>query len=212
MKKFGLLVGAMAMALSAGTSASAAMITYTASGTANAVVVGVGVFDGLFTAVGVGDTDTYFNPVGFPTVNAVVLNSLTLTIGGQSVTGLEPTVFFTNPPFNTSGFNSLHPSAPFGILGVLGFSFATPNAYDALGNLGATAVAFSGSQTGPGIFSYATSAGFAYFQNVNITSFEASLASTPSVPEPASWAMMIAGFGIAGAAMRRKTSVKVSYS
>ena len=38
--------------------------------------------------------------------------------------------------------------------------------------------------------------------------------SNAGVPEPASWAMMIAGFGIAGAAMRRKAKVSttVSYS
>jgi hypothetical protein len=35
--------------------------------------------------------------------------------------------------------------------------------------------------------------------------------STAPVPEPAAWAMMIAGFGLVGAAMRRRT-VKVSYS
>jgi hypothetical protein len=32
------------------------------------------------------------------------------------------------------------------------------------------------------------------------------------VPEPASWAMMIAGFGLVGGAMRRRTKVSVSYS
>ncbi len=31
--------------------------------------------------------------------------------------------------------------------------------------------------------------------------------STPTVPEPASWAMMIAGFGLVGGAMRRRTRV-----
>jgi hypothetical protein len=36
-------------------------------------------------------------------------------------------------------------------------------------------------------------------------------ASTGAVPEPASWAMMIAGFGIAGAAMRRRQVVRVSF-
>ncbi len=32
------------------------------------------------------------------------------------------------------------------------------------------------------------------------------------VPEPATWAMMIAGFGLAGAAMRRRTSATVTYA
>ena len=41
------------------------------------------------------------------------------------------------------------------------------------------------------------------------------IAGVPSVPEPASWAMMIAGFGLVGGAMRRKkalTMTKVSYA
>jgi hypothetical protein len=33
--------------------------------------------------------------------------------------------------------------------------------------------------------------------------------STPAVPEPASWAMLIGGFGLAGAAMRRRTRITV---
>jgi hypothetical protein len=32
--------------------------------------------------------------------------------------------------------------------------------------------------------------------------------ATPAVPEPASWAMMIAGFGLVGGAMRRRTTVR----
>jgi PEP-CTERM motif len=38
------------------------------------------------------------------------------------------------------------------------------------------------------------------------------LAYTPSVPEPASWALMIAGFGLTGAAMRRREKVRVTYA
>lgn len=42
-----------------------------------------------------------------------------------------------------------------------------------------------------------------------------SIASTPAVPEPATWAMMIGGFGMVGGAMRsarRKQKVSVSYA
>jgi hypothetical protein len=35
---------------------------------------------------------------------------------------------------------------------------------------------------------------------------------TGPIPEPASWAMMIAGFGLAGAAMRRRAKVSVTYA
>lgn len=37
------------------------------------------------------------------------------------------------------------------------------------------------------------------------------LTGSPGVPEPAAWAFMIAGFGLAGAAMRRR-SVRVNYA
>jgi PEP-CTERM motif len=33
-----------------------------------------------------------------------------------------------------------------------------------------------------------------------------------AVPEPATWAMMIIGFGLTGSAMRRRSSIKVSYA
>jgi PEP-CTERM motif len=34
----------------------------------------------------------------------------------------------------------------------------------------------------------------------------------PGVPEPASWALMIAGFGVVGAAARRRTKMRVTYA
>ena len=37
-------------------------------------------------------------------------------------------------------------------------------------------------------------------------------ATITAVPEPATWAMMIAGFGLVGGAMRRRTRVAVAYS
>ena len=40
-----------------------------------------------------------------------------------------------------------------------------------------------------------------YFDNVSLD-----LAAAAAVPEPASWAMMIAGFGLVGGAMRRRTA------
>jgi hypothetical protein len=36
--------------------------------------------------------------------------------------------------------------------------------------------------------------------------------ATPAVPEPATWAMMIAGFGLIGASMRRRQKVSVTYA
>ena len=61
-------------------------------------------------------------------------------------------------------------------------------------NTAFTTVTFTGSQVNDGIF----------FDRLRYVT----AAATPVVPEPATWAMMIAGFGLAGAAMRRRrTSV-----
>ena len=48
---------------------------------------------------------------------------------------------------------------------------------------------------------YASNAGEIYFDHVSISM------STGAVPEPATWAMLITGFGLVGAALRRRTAV-----
>jgi hypothetical protein len=49
-----------------------------------------------------------------------------------------------------------------------------------------------------------------YNAGIDNLSFDVVDAVAPGVPEPATWAMMIAGFGLIGAAMRRKGSYRVS--
>jgi PEP-CTERM motif len=53
-----------------------------------------------------------------------------------------------------------------------------------------------------------------YFANFGDARFSASFSPlNPAVPEPSTWLMMILGFGMVGASMRRrKTNVKVNYS
>ena len=48
--------------------------------------------------------------------------------------------------------------------------------------------------------------------NLQFSTFYYSLVSgsVAAVPEPATWAMMIAGFGLAGAAMRRRRAAKIT--
>ena len=65
-------------------------------------------------------------------------------------------------------------------------------AYDAIGyNIGFNVLANSG-------YRYTTAQAYRTFVG----------SVSPVVPEPATWAMMIAGFGLIGAAMRRRTSVR----
>jgi len=69
-----------------------------------------------------------------------------------------------------------------------------------------------------GGFSQAVNAGF---QNLSVSgtttalssSFSGTIAFTAAVPEPASWALMIGGFGLVGGVMRRRAKVaNVNYS
>ena len=55
-----------------------------------------------------------------------------------------------------------------------------------------------------------TTGGFLTFTNSSNVQFSGQVGPVAAVPEPATWAMMIAGFGLAGAAMRRRAP-KVSY-
>ncbi len=47
---------------------------------------------------------------------------------------------------------------------------------------------------------------------LNASSFNYNLVSNAAVPEPATWAMLIAGFGLVGGAMRRRTKMQVTYA
>ena len=109
-------------------------------------------------------------------------------------------VSFTSPPFG----NLLSVTGEILRLDLTGLSGLTPIAlasYSCPAGLGSCGTGGSGprvSQMG----SDATSAfvGFGVIRTGEIYNF--SLAN--AVPEPASWAMMIAGFGLAGAALRRR--------
>jgi hypothetical protein len=60
--------------------------------------------------------------------------------------------------------------------------------------------AFGGNYTGPECFNCGRNPGFEGLVNVG----------TAPVPEPASWALLIAGFGLTGAAMRRRRAVAIA--
>ena len=71
----------------------------------------------------------------------------------------------------------------------------------------ATANSFLGFvSTGP-IISLSFSSGASLYPTVNNLILGQAATATPGVPEPATWAMMMLGFGAMGAAMRRRTKV-----
>ena len=116
--------------------------------------------------------------------------------------------------------------------GDLTFTFGTPVAAFGI-DIATIARGFSGSSSGafvltvngtPYTYNYSGSTGFGFlgittdtaFSSLTITTsknndslfdnvrFGTLAAGTPAVPEPATWAMMVAGFGLAGGALRRR--------
>ncbi|WP_426167566.1 PEPxxWA-CTERM sorting domain-containing protein [Sandarakinorhabdus sp. DWP1-3-1] len=172
--------------------AAAAIQTYTISGTGSGSLGGVGFDASPFVLTLVGDTAN-IAPIGPGTVALDPLVSASFVIGGSSGTlsiatrlgtaGSGTIVFFSR-----SGGSDL-------------FDFFLSGPVD----IGA---AF-GPVTGTGVFALnqftdvATTAGALTFTSSSDVIFSGGLAGA-AVPEPASWAMLIAGFGLVGAAMRRR--------
>jgi PEP-CTERM motif len=193
---------ALTGALLAGTSvASAAQITYTVMGTGGAII-GNAFYSGAFTMVGIGENGPDLN--SDPTITAFIMDSTTVTFGSTTVSATNPVAFFTNTVGNVGGFVQVLPG--FIIENVLGFTNPIFATYDPSTAIGPIPV-FNGGFQSP----FQTTGGNLIWQGLNNLTFTASLAATPAVPEPATWGLMIAGFGIAGAALRRKPKVSVSF-
>ncbi len=188
-----------AMAIGMASSALAATITYTLTGLGQARIGNVSE-SGAFTATGIGDTSNLGFPFGANTPT-VTLSSFTIAFGSNVYTATGAMRFFDNQGNGISGFNDVQTAD------VFDFQSAAFNNYDAISNIGPLPVAFFFTNT------IATNAGALNFVNppVNLF-FQAVVGNAPAVPEPASWAMMIAGFGVAGVALRRRAKVTVTYA
>jgi len=204
MKK-AILATALALGMGAASQVHAAAITYTLQGFGTATA-GNNAYGGAFTVVGKGDTNNFLHPPQAPTANVVVLDSLTINFGGTTITSIDPAVFFTNPPASYNGFNLVQ--GP-NIATLLGFRFVTPNTYDARGDFGPAPTLFQFSMVRPGPppqgqFMH-TDAGLFQWGAVQTGIFTAQLAG--GVPEPMTWALMLCGFGFAGASLRRNNRI-----
>lgn len=201
-------------ALAAASSASAALITFTATGVA----------DGQsYTATAVADTASKRACTGVANCFLLVNNSLTLTIAGVGTAQvLNPTLSIVNNATNFFSFSEVYSLSPVGIRALVainvppaGGGLPPSNAfqtYDLLSDLGPVATnSFTNPTNLPpltGDLPIATtlgplSVGPANGQQPVASTFTARL-STPAVPEPSAWAMMLAGFGLLGAALRRQ--------
>jgi PEP-CTERM motif len=203
MRKSSFKFAVIAGALLAGTSpVAAAQIVYTVTGTGGAII-GNAFYSGAFTMVGIGENGPDLNPS--PTITAFAMDSTTVTFGSTTVSATNPVAFFTNTTGTVGGFVQVLPGPV--IQNILGFQNPIFATYDPSTAIGPIPV-FNGGFQSP----FQTSGGVLVWQGLNNLTFTAELAAVSgAVPEPATWGLMIAGFGIAGAALRRKPKVSVSF-
>jgi hypothetical protein len=147
---------------------------------------------------------------GFPTLTPTPPN----IIGGTSATG---TLDYSAPisvsffdPANTANAATTDHVKVLGDLFGLGSGTVTLNAFDRFGNLLGTVTDTDNKPLGQGPVLEFDMAGIHSVTfsgtsgTVGFDNFEFDTVTAAGVPEPAGWALMIAGFGLAGAALRRR--------
>ena len=189
-----------ALAVSMAASSLAATITYTLTGTGGARI-GNASETGAFVVTGIGDTANLSFPFN-PSTPTVTLSSFTVAWGSNIYTASNTIRFFSNKGQGIAGFNDVSTQD------VLNFSSAVYLSYDAISNAGPISSIFTFSSN------LATTSGQLNWVGPSPTGliFRAVVRATSAVPEPTSWAMIIAGFGLAGGALRRRAKVTVSYA
>ncbi|MBC9033649.1 PEPxxWA-CTERM sorting domain-containing protein [Sphingomonas sp. JC676] len=174
-------------------SASVVSFNVTGSGASNALFLNAGKINGPYNSnpgEGGGVFQMFTTTTdGLASFSADVAALYTRTSGASGL-GLM-SVLLDGVVMDTYDFGGVN-SGPATLRGVLGFTT----------NLAAGQHTITLQATR--LFAPARGVASQYFDNV-------SLVVTP-VPEPVSWAMMVGGFGLAGAAMRRRRSTKVSFA
>ena len=193
---FQILASAILLSLSS-MPAKAASIVYKITGTGSGLVGNTAFTNAAYSITLNGDTNNVFNFGAF-TANDPLISSVIRVSGfGAATLGLPTRIGVTN----SGAVAFFSRSSSIGGADLLDFRLATtPNLRAAFAPLLGTGV-------------------FALNQFVNVPSDLGAIslnqssdvffsASTSAVPEPATWAMMICGFGLAGAAMRRRHARK----
>lgn len=165
-------------------------LTFSMSGgptTATAPIVGYGYFDAVLSLNNSGNFGSGTD--GYPTGAAVTIDF------ASSVSGVS---FTFNNYGNNTGNDSIYQA------------FDAANALISSGSLanvnGFSLVNVAGSGIKSLVISNGSGGGYNWVYGVGELSYNG------GVPEPAAWAMMLAGFGLVGAAMRRRQTAQVTYA
>lgn len=176
----GILAGA-----SISTPTFAATIVYKLAGNFTGTIAGnYAVFDGVFT--GVADTAGPWSAWGEPLRE---LNSLDLVSGGITYNSSRSAYFYGDGGAQNAGFGNV-PGGYF--IDFVGFG-----AYNGIANVAQTSVSW----TGPVGQAFWTDQGEIFISDATGLTFSATVSG---VPEPTAWAMLIGGFAVSGAAIRRR--------
>lgn len=205
MKKISLALLATTAALALATPASAAAIIYTISGNGSGTLDGNSFTDADFTFTLSGDTDDITDVGGAFTLDP--LDSATFDIAGAGSGTFSIATRLGQNTGNNVIFFSLAGNGGSDLFDFdIGFNQDLSVEFGPLPNV---APVFALNQ----FTDIATSGGLLGFDVADNVQFSSTLVGG-AVPEPATWAFMIFGFGAIGGAMRRqrKANVKVSYA
>jgi hypothetical protein len=165
-------------------------LTFSMSGgptTATAPIVGYGYFDAVLSLNNSGNFGSGTD--GYPTGATVTIDF------ASAVSGVS---FTFNNYGNNTGNDSIYQA------------FDAANALISSGSLanvnGFSLVNGAGSGIKSLVISNGSGGGYNWIYGVGELSYNG------GVPEPAAWAMMLAGFGLVGAAMRRRQTTQVTYA
>ena len=165
-------------------------LTFSMSGgptTATAPIVGYGYFDAVLSLNNSGNFGSGTD--GYPTGATVTIDF------ASAVSGVS---FTFNNYGNNTGNDSIYQA------------FDAANALISSGSLanvnGFSLVNVAGSGIKSLVISNGSGGGYNWIYGVGELSYNG------GVPEPAAWAMMLAGFGLVGAAMRRRQTTQVTYA
>lgn len=212
MKNISILVAGLLAAFSAG-AAHASTTSYSFSGVTSLAmgsIPGGTPFTGTFSydPAATGVTTSYYG--GIQSLFANAYSALTMTIGGKTVTESAPgTMALYNsvsPPNSIPVGDSLYTFNPLNGQGPLhssgSFTGLTPN-YIYLGFVDSSGKVFPGNSLPPTLSLSSFNEAFIGI-NYGQTTTISSLSRLSPVPEPGTWAMMIAGLGLLGFAAQRK--------